>query len=340
MEGNDEERFLTFLKWYISGWHYKTKGVQKPYNPIIGETYSCYFDTGKSRYHYLAEQVSHHPPVSALYFESVDCQMVANGQIWTKSSFTGNSAKSIIDGFVELDLFKNGDHYFFTFPSFAATGLFIGSLRMQLCEKSTVRCKNTPYSADFEWYVKPMLYGEYNCVEAIVKKDGAPIYKIKGHWDDKFEIIDLATKKSEEFLNIKELNTLPKWCIRDELQGPYESRRLWSKVSKYIRVKPKPDWKGCEAEKTNLEEAQRALPCQQKKDSDKYKPWTRKLFHTEYSEELGKDVWKFNDPYTKDHVPVRDLVTVSRDSSLKDERVKKEDFVETKELVQRILFYI
>lgn len=304
MAGNEEERFLCFLKWYLSGWHYKTKGCKKPYNPILGETFACYYDTGKARYHYLAEQVGHHPPVSALYFESEDCQMVANGQIWTKSSFTGNSAKSIIDGFVKLELFKNGDKYYFTFPSFAATGLFIGTLTMQLCEKSEVKCMNTGLEAQFTWYLKPMLYGEYNCVEGIVKnKEGVQIYKIKGHWDKEFEITDLRTKKTEPFLKIEGREVLPKYCIRDELQGPFESRRLWSNVTKYIRVKPKPDWDNVQIEKTAIEEDQRKLPSQQDKKSGKYKPWTRKLFHLQQDPDLDEEVWMFNEPYTKDHVP-------------------------------------
>ena len=25
------------LRWYLSGWHFKTLGVKKPYNPIVGE---------------------------------------------------------------------------------------------------------------------------------------------------------------------------------------------------------------------------------------------------------------------------------------------------------------
>ena len=61
-----EERFISVLRYYLAGWHIKPKGVKKPYNPVLGEFFRCRYDysDGTSAY-YIAEQVSHHPPVSA-----------------------------------------------------------------------------------------------------------------------------------------------------------------------------------------------------------------------------------------------------------------------------------
>lgn len=61
-----EERFISVLRYYLAGWHVKPKGVKKPYNPVLGEFFRCRYDysDGTSAY-YIAEQVSHHPPVSA-----------------------------------------------------------------------------------------------------------------------------------------------------------------------------------------------------------------------------------------------------------------------------------
>ena len=38
------------------------KGLVKPFNPLLGETYEL-FIPGKLKF--IAEQVSHHPPISA-----------------------------------------------------------------------------------------------------------------------------------------------------------------------------------------------------------------------------------------------------------------------------------
>ena len=40
---------------------------------------------------FIAEQVSHHPPVSAFYAEHKDQRIQFNGHIWTKSKFLGLS---------------------------------------------------------------------------------------------------------------------------------------------------------------------------------------------------------------------------------------------------------
>lgn len=54
------------VKWYLSGLYKKPKGLKKPYNPILGETFRCYWlHSNGTKTFYIAEQVSHHPPVSS-----------------------------------------------------------------------------------------------------------------------------------------------------------------------------------------------------------------------------------------------------------------------------------
>lgn len=49
-----------------------------------------------------------------------------------------------------------------------------------------------------------------------------------------------------------QLTVLPKKVLGVPYQGPYESRRLWNKVTQAIRRPEGPDWKTVEAEKTRL----------------------------------------------------------------------------------------
>lgn len=53
------ERMITVLKWYMSGWHVRPKGVKKPYNPVLGEIFRTYYhmDDG-SIVTFFAEQVN------------------------------------------------------------------------------------------------------------------------------------------------------------------------------------------------------------------------------------------------------------------------------------------
>jgi hypothetical protein len=50
---------LTVVKWYMSGWHVKPKGVKKPYNPVLGEIFRANYpmDDG-SIVSFFAEQVN------------------------------------------------------------------------------------------------------------------------------------------------------------------------------------------------------------------------------------------------------------------------------------------
>ncbi|KAG8230010.1 hypothetical protein J437_LFUL008451, partial [Ladona fulva] len=50
-------RMKWVVKWYLSGLYKKPKGLRKPYNPILGETFRCYWKhPNGSRTFYLSEQ--------------------------------------------------------------------------------------------------------------------------------------------------------------------------------------------------------------------------------------------------------------------------------------------
>lgn len=114
--GSEHDRFMTILKWYLSAWHYKTHGVKKPYNPIIGESYACICKTEKSEISYISEQTSHHPPISCFYLENQKQGYCVNGYVWTKSQFTGNSVLCGMVGECEVELPRLKEVVCFPFP--------------------------------------------------------------------------------------------------------------------------------------------------------------------------------------------------------------------------------
>ncbi|KAJ6665461.1 hypothetical protein lerEdw1_003302 [Lerista edwardsae] len=122
-----EERMIRFVEYYLTSFHEGRKGAiaKKPYNPIIGETFHCSWKMAKSQVpcdtnsnsslhslsehvtvseesqgqaesddytvRFVAEQVSHHPPVSGFYAECAERKMCVNAHVWTKSKFLGMS---------------------------------------------------------------------------------------------------------------------------------------------------------------------------------------------------------------------------------------------------------
>lgn len=53
-------RMREVVRWYVSGFYKTPKGVKKPYNPILGEKFRCFWHNKQtnSRTFYIAEQVS------------------------------------------------------------------------------------------------------------------------------------------------------------------------------------------------------------------------------------------------------------------------------------------
>lgn len=82
-------RMKTVVLWYLSGFYKKPKGIKKPYNPILGETFRCFWKHENSRTFYIAEQVSHHPPVSAFYVSNRAEGFSISGSVLAKSKFYG-----------------------------------------------------------------------------------------------------------------------------------------------------------------------------------------------------------------------------------------------------------
>jgi hypothetical protein len=100
-EGFDdpEERFIRVLQYYLAGWHIKPKGVKKPYNPVLGEFFRCRYDyPNGTQGFYIAEQVSHHPPISAFFYITPANHVSIIGELRPKSKFLGNSVSTTMEG--------------------------------------------------------------------------------------------------------------------------------------------------------------------------------------------------------------------------------------------------
>lgn len=102
------ERMVYVAVFSISGyawasWRYR----YKPFNPVLGETYENHReDRG---FHYISEQVSHHPPISACHAESENFTFWQD-QRW-KNKFWGKSVEIISSSMVNVTLPRYGDHY-------------------------------------------------------------------------------------------------------------------------------------------------------------------------------------------------------------------------------------
>ena len=104
---------------------YISQGVKKPYNPVLGEFYRCkYKYPDATEGYYVAEQVSHHPPISAYYYASPDNGIVIAGDIRPKSRFLGNSAATLMQGSSHIIFTKrHNERYDIIMPNMYARGI-------------------------------------------------------------------------------------------------------------------------------------------------------------------------------------------------------------------------
>ena len=86
------------------------RGVKKPLNPILGETFTCYWDyPDHTRGYYISEQTSHHPPKSSYFYMAPEHNIRIDGALKPRSKFLGNSAASMMEGVGVLRLMNRGN---------------------------------------------------------------------------------------------------------------------------------------------------------------------------------------------------------------------------------------
>nr|XP_029723351.1 oxysterol-binding protein-related protein 8-like isoform X2 [Aedes albopictus] len=260
MEDDPFTRMKTVVQWYLSGFYKKPKGLKKPYNPILGETFRCYWQhENGSRTFYIAEQVSHHPPISVFYVTNRQDGFCISCSILAKSKFYGNSTSAILEGVATLTLLPRGESYTLTVPYAHCKGILMGTLSMELGGKVSVECENTGYKTELEFKLKPFLGGnEYtNLITGKLKLGKETLATINGHWDGEIRIKDSRTNEESVLFNPStdiRAKRLKRFTVPMESQGMTESERLWQHVTAAIR---RDDQVGATEEKTALEEAQR-----------------------------------------------------------------------------------
>ena len=123
----------------------KSPVAKKPYNPILGEIFQCWYNTSKNtcdkelvtdgpvnwatrdQLTFIAEQVSHHPPISAFYAEHYNKKIQLDGYTWTKSKFLGLSIGVHMIGKAVLSLIEFDEEYILTFPSAYGRSILTGN---------------------------------------------------------------------------------------------------------------------------------------------------------------------------------------------------------------------
>uniref|UniRef100_A0A4W2BSK1 Oxysterol-binding protein n=1 Tax=Bos indicus x Bos taurus TaxID=30522 RepID=A0A4W2BSK1_BOBOX len=312
-----QDRVIGFVEYYLTAFHEGRKGAlaKKPYNPIIGETFHCSWEVPKDKVkarrtappapaghehpmaddssknyklRFVAEQVSHHPPISCFYCECKEKRLCVNTHVWTKSKFMGMSVGVSMIGEGVLRLLEHGEEYVFTLPSAYARSILTLPW-VELGGKVSITCAKTGYSATVIFHTKPFYGGKVHRVTAEVKHNptNTIVCKAHGEWNGTLEFT--YNNGETKVIDTTTLPVYPKKIRPLEKQGPMESRNLWREVTRCLRLG---DMEAATEQKRRLEEKQRA---EERKRENLRAPWRPKYFIQE------GDGWVYFNPLWKAH---------------------------------------
>lgn len=305
------ERIVSIVKWYLSGFYKKPKGPKKPYNPILGERFRCFWDhpKTKSRTFFVAEQVSHHPPISAFHVSNRKDGYSITCALLSRSKFGGNSVSAILDGKAKLHLHKRNETYTVTMPYAYCRGILLGSLCMELGGKVEIECAETNCKCELDFKLASMWANQssYNTLTGKILKGSKITHTLSGHWDKKIQIVDkqngIESKSTLwEVTDAVKNSRLKRYTVKLREQDARESNKLWSKVTEALQVG---NQEIATAEKTKLEDMQRreALerqgifkPRHFQQNSGGLTDWSYKWFDDRVWDER-RDVMQFEDDF-------------------------------------------
>ncbi|XP_016285260.1 oxysterol-binding protein-related protein 9 isoform X11 [Monodelphis domestica] len=303
-----KERMVQVVRWYLSAFHAGRKGsvAKKPYNPILGEIFQCHWTLpmeneenaepmsegpvpwgSKNCVTFVAEQVSHHPPISAFYAECFNKRIQFNAHIWTKSKFLGMSIGVHNIGQGCVSCLDHDEHYILTFPNGYGRSILTVPW-VELGGECTISCSKTGYSANIVFHTKPFYGGKKHRITAEIfpPNDKKSFCSIEGEWNGVM-YAKYATGENTVFIDTKKMPIVKKKVRKLEDQDEYESRCLWKDVTYNLKIR---DIDAATEAKHRLEERQRA-EARERKEKDIQ--WETRLFHED------GECWVYDEPLLK-----------------------------------------
>ncbi|KAK9730986.1 Oxysterol-binding protein [Popillia japonica] len=301
-----KERMIQVVRWYLSSYHAGRKSAvaKKPYNPILGEIFYCLWDLPDSdssegvapegpvswckcnQLAFVAEQVSHHPPISAFYAEHYNKRISFNAHIYTKSKFLGLSICVYNIGQGVVSVLDYDEEYVVTFPNGYGRSILTVPW-IELGGAVSITCKKTGYHCDIEFITKPFYGNKKHRVTADVfgPDDKKAFLNITGEWNGVMEARWGDGGEVEEFINVQNLDVVKKRVQPISQQQENESRKLWKEVTAGLKFN---DIDHATNAKASLEQKQRD---EAKLRKDTSTQWETRLFHKEVD-----DSWTYIKP--------------------------------------------
>jgi hypothetical protein len=269
----------------------------KFFNPLLYETYE-YVDN-EQNFRYMAEQVSHHPAITAYYAEGDGWNIYANTNAIIKFSITGRlDVEALGRTYVTYTNFD--DINAFTKPRVVVRNLIFGTIDIDVEGKFEV---TNEMGDKCEVEMVPSTSGQKGVVRGEIKDINGDIkFALEGNWQDSLYIIN---KETGEKINLWKI--IPSLGKEDYYFPPYvfDLNNLTEEMKKVLpptdsrfrpdqRLMEYQDIDKAGDEKHRLEEAQRARAKKYKADGFIPKPL---YFEETYDDLTGELIYKYKGNY-------------------------------------------
>ncbi|KAH9487918.1 Oxysterol-binding protein [Bulinus truncatus] len=177
------ERMIYIAAFAVSGYasSYYREG-HKPFNPLLGETYECIRED--KGWKFIAEQVCHHPPISACYCESKNFKLWQDVRMKTK--FWGKSMEIQPLGTVNVVLPKYRDHYKWNKVTTCVHNLLGGQRWADQYGEMTIVNGSIVCKLTFTKGTNNSSPKRYEVFGSINTADGKVVHNLFGKWNESF----------------------------------------------------------------------------------------------------------------------------------------------------------
>eukprot|EP01111_Echinosteliopsis_oligospora_P010308 TRINITY_DN3182_c1_g1_i3.p1 TRINITY_DN3182_c1_g1~~TRINITY_DN3182_c1_g1_i3.p1 ORF type:complete len:338 (-),score=77.66 TRINITY_DN3182_c1_g1_i3:227-1240(-) len=243
------QRMLHTVHYYLATL-FQSKMYRKPYNPVVGESHYCFSEQRGSNTQFIAEQVTHHPPVSAFHINNDKDSIEVEGIISFGVKFHMNSVTVGTAGNLRVSLHRHHEDYIFnkSIPDLLIKNVVLGTRQTKWQKTVEVECKQSGCKCKITFTDS----GSSEKIEGVITKDGKTQLKFEGSLDD--EIYYFAETDEEETLFISEEQIPNAKVIYPVQLDPYPSMKVWRQVTKCIMAN---NMTGADAAKREVEEEQR-----------------------------------------------------------------------------------
>jgi len=305
------ERFAWLAAYCVSPFG-SAERAWKPFNPILGETFELEIGNGVR---YLAEQVSHHPPVCAAHAENKHFMYDLVSAPTTR--FLGNSLEVYPYGRTRITLRKSSEVYSLVPPNAMVHNIVLGRTWVDAFGPLSIHCSSgAKCILEFTacgWFG----YGRYEFAGYVTDVDDKKRIKLSGKWNAYCDMVPC----DEEGNPVPDAQLKRLWTCTEKPKGDYysftqfahklnecggirtplpsDSRRRPDRSALYAK-----ETSTAGSEKYRLEEMQRAERREREKRGDVWTPrWFKKVEEPELmTGELDVDkvpFWIWNGEYNK-----------------------------------------